>query len=112
MSKKSYKRNQNRLYREIKRRMLLEQMVYNPPVTKRKVEYRNVETLKIRNLIPCHEFQEGCDEYVKQKMVHDIAQKLYEDHYIVFLSKNDEYYGPLQDYIEIEARLNVLRPRV
>ena len=50
MSKKSYKRNQNRLYREIKRRIIAEQQLLRP-VTFAKCE-RKIETLKVRNMVP------------------------------------------------------------
>ena len=103
MSKKSYKRNQNRLYREIKRRMVLEHMIKRPvPIFR---EYQtNVETIKIRYKFPYYGMMM---DYAKEEMVKKIAQKLYADHYITF---NKRSWFP-DDYLEIEARLDVLRPK-
>ena len=52
MSKKSYKRIQNRLYREIKRRIIVENRLLKP-VQFAKYEQK-VETLKIRYVLPDH----------------------------------------------------------
>jgi len=113
MSKKSYKRNQNRLYREIKRRIIAEQRLLKP-VRFAKCE-RKIETLKIRNIVPEYikDLKEFL-EYAKSDMVREITQKLISDGYLKF-----NYYG---DYIpiaedeeamdvkEIEAVLNVVKP--
>ena len=113
MSKKSYKRNQNRLYREIKRRIIAEQRLLKP-VRFARCE-RKIETLKIRNIIP--EYIENTKEFIKHAesdMARQITQKLISDGYLKF-----NYYG---DYIpiaedeeamdveEIEAVLNVVQP--
>ena len=50
MSKKSYKRNQNRLYREIKRRIIAENRLLKPV---RFIKYeQKIETIKIRSILP------------------------------------------------------------
>ena len=113
MSKKSYKRNQNRLYREIKRRIIAEQRLLKP-VTFVKCE-RKIETLKVRSMVP--EYMEQTKEYiefVKHAMAKQIMQKLIDDGYVQF-----KYFGKYQriaddeevmDVKEIEAILNVVKP--
>ena len=76
MSKKSYKRNQNRLYREIKRRMIAEQK-FLWPVSIVKCE-RKIETLKVRNMVP--EYMEQTKEYIESEikslfLANDVTQK-------------------------------------
>lgn len=113
MSKKSYKRNQNRLYREIKRRMIAEQKLLRPvPIVKCE---RKIETLKVRNMVP--EYMEQTKEYiefVKHDMAKQVMQKLIDDGYVQF-----KYFGKYQriaddeevmDVKEIEAILNVVKP--
>ena len=105
MSKKSYRRNQNRLYREIKRRIIAEQALKFPvPVIE---THRDIETLAIRNIIPhslVHEI-----EFVKTDMANKIARKLVADGYVEFLCSENKYTS-ITDVIEIEARINVVKP--
>ena len=113
MSKKSYKRNQNRLYREIKRRIIAEQQLLRP-VTFAKCE-RKIETLKVRNMVP--EYMEQTKEYIefiKHDTAKQIMKKLIDDGYVQF-----KYFGKYQriaddeevmDVKEIEAILNVVKP--
>ena len=113
MSKKSYKRNQNRLYREIKRRIIAEDRLLKP-VRFGKCE-RKIETIKIRSIVP--EYIEQTKEYiefVKLDMTKGIVEKLIEDGYIKF-----NYFGDyhriaedeeVKNISEIEAKLYVVRP--
>jgi len=113
MSKKSYKRNQNRLYREIKRRIIAEQRLLKP-VRFTRCE-RKIETLKIRNIIPEYiEDKKEFIEYAKSDIARQITQKLISDGYLKF-----NYYGDyipiatdeeVMDVKEIEAVLNVVQP--
>ena len=111
MKKRTYKRMQNRLYREIKRRMLLEHSLAFPP--KVCVEQRKIETLAVRRNFPAQMVRE-CDGYekqVKHEMAYAIAQKLCEDDYVVFFTHDDKYMKPVDRY-ELEARLDVVRPTI
>lgn len=109
MSKKSYKRNQNRLYREIKRRMIAEQAMKFPvPVH---IEHRNFDTLVVRNLINKRMIPPNTteySEYIKRDMAHHLANKLMDEGYISYSTREDQY-GPIFDNAEIEARINVVR---
>lgn len=105
MSKKSYKRNQNRLYREIKRRIIAEQALKFPvPVIE---THRNIETLAIRNIVPNHLVREI--EFVKMDMANKLARKLVAEGFVEFFSSENKY-TPVTDAIEIEARINVVKP--
>lgn len=113
MSKKSYKRNQNRLYREIKRRIIAEDNLLKP-VRFEKCE-RKIETIKVRSIVP--EYIEQTKEYiefVKSDMAKQIVKKLVEDGYVKF-----NYYGnyhriaddeEVKIISEIEARIFVVKP--
>ena len=113
MSKKSYKRNQNRLYREIKRRIIAEDRLLKP-VRFGKCE-RKIETIKIRSIVP--EYIEQTKEYiecVKLDMTKGIVEKLIEDGCIKF-----NYFGDyhriaedeeVKNISEIEAKLYVVMP--
>ena len=105
MSKKSYKRNQNRLYREIKRRIIAEQALLFPvPVIE---IHRDIETLAIRNVVPNYMAREI--EFVKTDMANRIARKLVSEGFIEFFSTNN-HYEAIADVTEIEARISVVRP--
>lgn len=108
MSKKSYKRNQNRLYREIKRRIIAEQALLFPvPVVK---IHRDFETLAIRNCVPNHLVRDVRGiEFVKTDMANKIAKKLVAEGFVEFFSRENEY-TPIADTIEIEARICVAKP--
>ena len=112
MSKKSYKRNQNRLYREIKRRMIAEQKLLKP-ISFVKCE-RKIETLKVKNVVP--EYVEQTKEYIefiKHDMARQMTQKLINDGYMQFkcfgkyqrIADDEE----VMDIKEIEAILNVIK---
>ena len=105
MSKKSYKRNQNRLYKEIKRRIIAEQVVKFPvPVIE---IHRNIETLAIKNIVPNYLIHEI--EFVKTDMANKLARKLVAEGFVEFYSSENNY-GPIVDTTEIEARIHVVKP--
>ena len=105
MSKKSYKRNQNRLYREIKRRIIAEQASKFPvPVIE---IHRDIETLAVRNLVPNYFIRNI--EFVKMDMANRLASKLVAEGFVEFFSSENKY-GPIADITEIEARICVARP--
>lgn len=105
MSKKSYKRNQNRLYREIKRRIIAEQVAKFPvPVIE---IHRDIETLAIRNIVPNYFVREI--EFVKTEMANRLASKLVAEGFVEFFSSENKY-EPIADVTEIEARICVMKP--
>ncbi len=109
MSKKSYKRNQNRLYREIKRRIIAEQaMKTTVPVH---IEHRNFDTLVIRKLIDKRMISPNTteySEYIKRDVAHQLANKLMDEGYISYFTREDSD-EPIFDNAEIEARIMVVR---
>ncbi len=105
MSKKSYKRNQNRLYREIKRRIIAEQALQFPvPIIQ---IHRDIETLAIRSIIPNYLVREI--EFVKTEMANKLARKLVADGFVEFFSEENKH-EPIADVTEIEARICVVKP--
>ena len=105
MSKKSYKRNQNRLYREIKRRIIAEQVSKFPvPVIS---IHRDIETLAIKNIVHNRLLNEI--EFVKAEMANKLARKLVAEGFVEFFSSENKY-EPIQDVTEIEARICVVKP--
>lgn len=113
MSKKSYKQHQNRLYREIKRRIIAEDRLLKP-VRFVKCE-RKVETLKIKNTLPDYiEQTKEYIEFVKSDMTKQIMKKLVEDGYVKF-NYSGKYQRVADDeevmnISEIEARICVVKP--
>ena len=106
MSKKSYKRHQNRLYREIHRRILAENMLIKP--MKFSVCERKIETIKIKSIIP--NYMAEHIEVIKTDAARQIANKLISDGYVEFLSREPYKDTLIMDITEIEARLDVVRP--
>lgn len=113
MSKKSYKRHQNRLYREIKKRIIAEDRFLRP-VQFVKCE-RQVETIKIKSAVP--EYIEQTKEYIefiKSDMIEQIVKKLVEDGYVKFNYSGDYHHitedEEVMNISEIEATLNVIKP--
>lgn len=105
MSKKSYKRNQNRLYREIKRRIIAEQVLKFPtPVINVR---RDIKTIAIRNIVPNRLVRKI--EFVKMDMANKIARKLVAEGFMEFFISENKYV-PIEDVTEIEARINVVEP--
>lgn len=113
MSKKSYKRHQNRLYREIKRRIIAEDRLLKP-VRFGKCDQK-VETIKTRNILPNYiEQTKEYIEFIKSDMTKQIVKKLVEDDYVKF-NYSGKYYRiaddeEVMDIKEIEAMLNVVKP--
>ena len=104
MSKKSYKRNQNRLYREIKRRIIAEQALKFPvPVIE---VHRDIETLAIRSLVP--NYLVDHIEFVKTYMANKLAEKLVAEGFVKFFISENKY-EPI-DVTEIEARICAVKP--
>ncbi len=113
MSKKSYKRNQNRLYREIKRRIIAEQKLLRP-VAIAKCE-RKIETLKVINIVPEYMGQtKEAIEFIKNDMARQLTRRLIGNGYVQY-----KHFGKCQRVAddeevmvikEIEATLNVVRP--
>ena len=106
MSKKSYKRHQNRLYREIYRRILAENMLLKP--MKVSMCERKVETLKIKRIIP--NYMAEHIEIVKSDMARQISNKLIAEGYVEFRNREPYKDTLIMDITEIEARLDVVRP--
>jgi len=112
MSKKSYKRNQNRLYREIKRRIIAENKILKP------VQFikcdRKIDTIKIKNILPDYiEQTKEYIEFVKSDMTKEIVKKLVEDDYTKF-NYSGKYHHIADDkevmnISEIEARICVVK---
>ena len=104
MSKKSYKHIQNRLYREIKRRIIAEQTLEFPvPVTVPAIKTnRDIEILAVRNIVP--NYLANKIEFVKADIANKIARKLVDEGFVEFLNNENEYTS------EIEARIYVVRP--
>ena len=107
MSKKSYKRNQNRLYREIKRRIIAEQALKFPVPVPIKEIHRDIKTLAIRNIVPNDLV---CKiELVKAHMAKELARKLVSEGFVEFFSSKNKC-AQIVDATEIEARVYVARP--
>lgn len=105
MSKKSYKRNQNRLYREIKRRIIAEQAALMPvPVIE---IHRDIKTLAIKNII--HSRLVHDVEFVKTEMANKLARKLVDEGFVEFFSSENKD-APIADVTEIKARICVVKP--
>ena len=109
MKKRTYKRMQNRLYREIKRRMIAEQaMMFPVPVH---IEHRNFDTLAVRHLVDKLNIPPNTTEYteyIKSDMAHQLADKLKDEGYITYFTR-EEPDDMIFDNAEIEARVNVVR---
>lgn len=108
MKKKTYKRMQNRLYREVKRRIEAEKRIMIP--MEARTDGRQIDTIAVRNMVPCRVCAKDNDVFIKSIMANKITTKLLADQYITFYSHED-HYGPVEDIIEIEARLDVVKPK-
>ncbi len=113
MSKKSYKRNQNRLYREIKRRIVAENKILKP-VQLIKCDQK-VNAIKIKNILPNNiEQTKEYIEFVKSDMTKEIVKKLVENGYIKFNYSGDYHRiaddEEVMNISEIEARICVIKP--
>jgi hypothetical protein len=116
MSKKSYKRNQNRLYREIRRRIIAENELLKPVQF---IKYdQKVATIKIRSMLPeLPDYIEQTKDYIEfleSDMTKKIVEKLVEDGYIKFNYSGDYHRiaddEEVMNISEIEARICVVKP--
>ena len=109
MSKKSYKRNQNRLYREIKRRIIaegvVEGMLKHPAFP---AEKKTIDVVKIRSIFPNYLADQM--EFVKQDTAMKITKQLIDDGYVAFFSKGQDSERPIDSCTEVEAKVYVVRP--
>ena len=110
MSKKSYKQLQNRLYREIKRRIIAEQ---------RKVEFTvvhpRIDTLRIEKRL-AYPLRRDCAtvadllSYTKSDIAYDIGKKLLADGYIEVFVLEDSQSDPLNNQFRVRGELRVIKP--
>lgn len=102
MSKKSYKKLQNRLYREIKRRLIAEQM---------RVQY-TVYPVKVETLKTVQVFLRDVDinlDEVKMLAARKLCEGLINSPYISFKVHDTPTLNAYPDAIEIEAMIHVCR---
>lgn len=109
MSKKSYKKLQNRLYREIKRRIQAEQRPMS--FGSYTVTHQKIETIKVAQIFPRLEMAtNGEEEFVDYVMEHclmkSIVKKLFYEGYVQCYSEMDHD----RDAIKVECQLKVIRP--
>ena len=110
MSKKSYKRNQNRLYREIKRRLIAEQRLAKQKIPINVIR-ANIVRFEVDHIIYKHEFWGSrfdineAQKQIAKILAYRLADKLLEDEYITILTADDPY----EDCVRIKARINVVK---
>lgn len=111
MSKKSYKKLQNRLYREIKARIIAEKKLNMPVRFWPARETRHIDTLKVssRHTELAGYSTDGFMGYEKERIARMFADKLLEDGYIDFHTEMMEEGMYLEVYID--ATLDVVKPR-
>ena len=116
MSKKSYKRMQNRLYREIKARMIAEKKLNMPVRFWPARETRHIDTLKVsrRHTEMAGVSNNGYMEYEKETIARMFGERLLEEGYIDFHTEYLEEHFEDQPvaYLEvrIDATLDVVKP--
>lgn len=108
MKKKTYKQMQNRLYREIKRRMIAEKRIMIPLEVR--TDGRQIDTLEIRNIIPYRMCVGDYEHIIKSAIANKLATKLIADQYVMFYTHKSQY-EPTIDSLEIRARIDVAKPR-
>lgn len=110
MSKKSYKKLQNRLYREIKRRIIAEKRPLAFTRTIYKPINPEIDTLKIERIIPPFDVSEENNqklaEFIKQDLARQITNELLANGYFLFESGLD----PITGAGKIRCRLRVCKP--
>lgn len=110
MSKKSYKQNQNRLYREIKRRLIAEQRLAKQKIPVKVIRLNSVR-FEIDHIIYKHEFwgshfdMDEAQKQIAKSLAYRLADKLLENEYITILTADDPY----EDCVRIKARINVVK---
>lgn len=116
MSKKSYKRQQNRLYREIKARIIAEKKLDMPATFWPVRETRRIDTLKVsrRHTELAGVSSNGYMECEKETIARMFGEKLLEEGYIDFHTEYLEEHFEDQPvaYLEvyIDATLDVVKP--
>lgn len=94
MSKKSFKRLQNRLYREIKHRMELERMV---TTVHNELKKLHIEKVKAGYKVPLSHYNDSLlehrdmEEYARHHLARDIAEGLDKKGYIRYCAENYEF---------------------
>lgn len=111
MKKKTYKQMQNRLYREIKRRIEAENRIKIPLEVN--VCERKIDTIELRKCIDRRELamylgDEG-GEMIKRSMAHEVCNTLYDEGYFVFYNSTSPS-DVVFDYKELECRIDIVRP--
>ena len=111
MKKKTYKQMQNRLYREIKRRIVAENKIMY--IHRIDACQRKVDTLAIRNRIDIDQARyigyAQLEEMTKREMASKAMTKLLEDGYFLFTAKEDPE-DFMSGYQTVECRIQVIRP--
>lgn len=108
MSKKSYKQLQNRLYQEIKRRMIAE-MLSNRAVTVCKTTV-DIETVKIAHTMSFLDYEQGAD-YAKELLARKIGESLYQSGRIKYSVIREPFLDLDVDCIRMEASLDVVKDK-
>lgn len=103
MSKKSYKQIQNRLYREIKRRIIAENNVHY------KFVGTKYDTIKIEKLMHYDEFFAFPDyeKIIRKEMAKAIASELDSKGYIKYYNSQGFADEAIHDYVRLGAILKV-----
>ena len=116
MSKKSYKRMQNRLYREIKARIIAEKKLNMPVRFWPARETRHIDTLKVsrRHTEMAGVSSNGYMECEKETIARAFGERLLEEGYIDFHTEYLEEHFEDQPvaYLEVctDATLDVVKP--
>ena len=106
MSKKSFKRLQNRLYREIKHRMELERSQVIMQMEIAKIDVKKIKAgYKIPNCYDALE-QAETENYARRYLTQEIAEGLNKQGYIRYYTDEDEF-GP---YKTLYAEMCVVHP--
>lgn len=108
--KKTYKRMQNRLYREIKRRIIAENALRKP--LKVDVCQRKIETVAASHVVRYEEmfdYQGDIRKWIKNELALKITNELLNRGYIEFRTY-EEPVGYTYGLSRVDCRLNVVRP--
>ncbi len=114
MKKRTYKRLQNRLYREIKRRLILEQILERTRPLKAEIfksYQQHIDTIKIKRDVPLEIIEKNKEAlaYFKEELAQTMSRQLLADGYISFNTEVLNYNsGPI---FEIAALLNVIKQK-
>lgn len=101
MSNKSYKRNQNRLYREIKRRIIAEHKSLS--YIKFSTVDLDIITLKVKKIFP-RTLIEDAWTFIEEDMAKQIAIKLLNEGYIKYKNEIEQ-----EDITVVEAKLDIVK---